>query len=320
MVQTLFLVAAVLLGGCVGSFLNVVIYRVPAGTFFSGGSRSRCPNCREAIAAYDNLPVLSWIFLRGKARCCGTSISPRYPLVEALTAVIFGWLFWTSIGIHLPAEWSPAVAAPGWQEWVMFLFRAWFLSALVACTFIDIDHRILPDVITKPTMVIGVVGSAVVPGLSGSFVASPDRYDGVFFSVVGLISGLACTWFIREVASRVFGREAMGFGDVKLMGAIGAFLGWDGAVIAFFLGSLLGALYGAVHQLVTREAQIFFGPFLAAGAVITQFHKDGIKTFVTVTWPDWQQELNLPIWASSGIVLFFAFSLLLIIRRGRRHH
>ena len=319
MVQTLFLVAAVLLGACVGSFLNVVIYRVPAGTFFSGGARSRCPECRAPIAMYHNLPVLSWLLLRGKARCCGASISPRYLLVEALTAMVFGWLFWTCVGVHLPAQGSP-VDLPGWEEWVKFIFRAWFLAALIACTFIDIDHRILPDVITKPTMVVGVAGSALVPGLSGSFVVAPDSYDGVFFSVTGLLTGLACTWFIRELAGRVFGREAMGFGDVKLMGAIGAFLGWDGALLAFFLGSLLGALYGAFHQLITREGQIFFGPFLAAGAAITQFHKEGIKTFVTVTWPDWQQELDLPIWATGGIVLFFAFSLLLIIRRGRRHH
>jgi prepilin signal peptidase PulO-like enzyme (type II secretory pathway) len=207
--------------------------------------------------------------------------------------------------------------APAWGEWLAFGLRAFFLAVLVACTFIDIDHRILPDVLTKPAMVLGVLGSLLVPQLAGSFVPDPDALDGFFFSVVGLLGGLWFTWAIREVASRLFRREAMGFGDVKLMGAIGAFLGWDGALISFFLGSLLGAGYGLAHRWITGEGQIFFGPFLAAGAVTTQFFKSDIKTFVTVTWPNWQQEMALPPWVLVSVILIFAALLLVIIRRGR---
>jgi leader peptidase (prepilin peptidase) / N-methyltransferase len=318
MFQTLFLVAVALLGACVGSFLNVVIYRVPERTFFSGGKRSHCPYCGVQIRGFDNIPVVSWLILRGKGRCCGSPISPRYPFVEALTAAILTVLFYVTVGDQLPAVITPGTVLPGWEAWGKFAFHAWFLAILIACTFIDIDHRILPDVLTKPTMVVGVVGGLVVPGIVTGFTASPDAFDRGIYSVVGLVCGLALTQGVRVGATRIFRREAMGFGDVKFMGAIGAFVGWDGTVSTFFIGSLLGALYGGLHQLITKEGQIFFGPFLAVGAAITLFFKPAIITFVTVTWPTWQAEYAGSPWILGIVAVVAAVLLFIIIRRGRR--
>jgi leader peptidase (prepilin peptidase)/N-methyltransferase len=321
MFQTLVLVAVALLGACVGSFLNVVIYRVPARSFLSGGKRSHCPKCGVQIKWIDNIPIVSWLFLRGKGRCCGNPISPRYPFVEALTAGVLLWVFYVTVGHRLPQTLEPGWISPGWEHWGKFVFHAWFLSILIACTFIDFDHRILPDVLTKPTMVVGVVGAVLVPGFVGEGFAKqgvPDAFERAAYSVVGLVCGLALTQGIRVGASKVFRREAMGFGDVKFMGAIGVFVGWDGTLSTFFIGSMLGALYGGLHQLITKEGQIFFGPFLAVGAVITLFFKRDIVTFVTQTWPNWQAANAGSPWVMGGIALVAAALLFFIIRRGRR--
>lgn len=308
MVHTLFLVGAILLGVCVGSFLNVVIFRVPAGTFFKGGQRSRCPKCGEPIAWFDNIPIVSWLLLlRGKGRCCGNPISARYPLVEALTAVLVGGLFlWT-----YPSEESLSIPGLG----LLFGFGVWFLAVMIACTFIDIDHRILPDVLTKPTMLVGLLGAVLVPLHP---VDPADWFGSLLRGLLGLGTGLVLTDTIRRVASYLFRREAMGFGDVKFMGAIGVFVGWDGAVLTFFLGSIFGAIYGVAHQAITKQAQIFFGPFLAVGAVLTFFFRPEIVNFITVTWPAWQVQLQLSPTILIGIVVLCLACLFLLIRRARR--
>lgn len=308
MVHTLFLVAAVLLGACVGSFLNVVIFRVPAGTFFKGGHRSHCPKCNAPIVWYDNIPILSWlVLLRGKGRCCGNPISVRYPLVEALTALLIGWLFLDSF----PTESS--LTATG--LWLRFGFGFWFLAVLIACTFIDIDHRILPDVLTKPTMVVGLIGAVVVP----LYPTIPlDRFGSLLCGLLGMGTGLVLTATIRTTATYLFQKDAMGFGDVKFMGAIGAFVGWDGAILTFFLGSILGAIYGVLHQWITKEGQIFFGPFLAVGAVLTFFFRQEIVKFITVTWPAWQADQQLSPTILIGIAVGCLVCLFLLIRRARR--
>ena len=207
MVHTLFLVGAVLLGACIGSFLNVVIFRVPAGTFFKGGHRSHCPKCGESIAWFDNIPIVSWLLLlRGKARCCGNPVSARYPLVEALTALLVACLFlstWRS---------EEFLGVSGLGLW--FGFGVWFLAVMIACTFIDIDHRILPDVLTKPTMVVGLLGAAVVPLHP---VTPPDWFDSLLRGLLGLGTGLVLTDTIRRVASHLFRKEAMGWMDPEMV-------------------------------------------------------------------------------------------------------
>ena len=314
--ETVLAVAAAVFGAVVGSFLNVVIYRLPRGDFFRAGRRSVCanPECGAPVPSYLNLPILGWLVLRGRARCCGYRLSLRYPLVEALTAALFFWL-WTHPP-HLPPVVSGGIAGGGLFEFAVY---AYFVSSLVANSFIDIDHRILPDVLTKSTMVVGVAGALISPGLAGRFEASgiPPAMDSVLFSAVGLLAGLGLTQGIRKSAQALFRKEAMGFGDVKLMGAIGAFLGWQGVLLTFFVGCLLGAVVGIVHRALTKDAYICFGPFLAGGALITLFAGDRVLGFFTAL-QHWQQSSATAPWVVSSCGVVSVFLLILLVRQGRK--
>jgi len=218
---------ALAVGACVGSFLNVVIYRVPKEeSIVSPGSHC---GCGQPIRWFDNIPVLSWLILRGRARCCGRSFSFRYPFVELLTALLFlaCWL-----------KFPPLVAVAGW----------FFLSCLVAATFIDLDHMIIPDVFTLGLGVAGVLLSVLIPALHGrqeGFVVVDSLRAGAT-SVQGLFVGSGLVLWIALLAEAVLKKEAMGFGDVKFVGAIGAFCGWQGAVFAVFGGAVVGTLWFAL--------------------------------------------------------------------------
>jgi len=300
------------LGACVGSFLNVVVWRLPRGAFLADGSRSICPQCRAPIPWWRNVPIVSWLLLRGRAACCGKRIAARYLLVELLTAVLFwGLVVWPPS--HL-AAWPP-----NWPGTGAFLLHAFFVSILVACTFIDIDHQILPDRLTKPAMVVGVLGSLVLPDAYGRLNV-PSLSAGnqhLLFSAVGLVAGFGTTWVVRWLASALFRQEAMGRGDVKFMGAIGAFLGWENVLLTFFLGCVYGACGGVVHRMVTGQAYVCFGPFLAAGALTSLFFSDAVLAFTFETWPRWQSNnpiapvLTLAVGSLALVFLFF------VIRRGR---
>ena len=215
-----------LLGACVGSFLNVCIYRIPAGrSIVTPGSRCACG---APIKWHDNIPILSWFLLRGRARCCGRHFSFRYPFVEALTAVLFlaCWLLF-----------PPAKAGCG-----MLL-----CAALICATFIDVDHMVIPDAFSLWLGVAGVVLSCAVPALHGRehelFVIASLRAG--IDSVVGLLVGSGLVLWIALLAEAVLKKEAMGFGDVKFVGAIGAFTGWQGAAAAVFGGAIIGTLWFA---------------------------------------------------------------------------
>jgi leader peptidase (prepilin peptidase) / N-methyltransferase len=219
-----FPVVAVVFGACVGSFLNVVIHRVPREeSVVRPGSHCACG---RPIAWRDNIPVVSWFLLRGRARCCGRAFSFRYPFVELLTALLFlaSWL-------ALP----PLVALCGWV----------FLSALVAATFIDLDHMIIPDVFTIGLAIAGVILSFVVPALHGQQgeLALLDSLRAGIASVQGMLLGSGLVLWIALLAETVLRKESMGFGDVKFVGAIGAFCGWQGAVFAVFGGAVVGTIW-----------------------------------------------------------------------------
>jgi leader peptidase (prepilin peptidase)/N-methyltransferase len=217
------LVASVF-GACIGSFLNVCIYRIPAGeSVVTPGSHCACG---KPIAWYDNIPVFSWLLLRGRARCCGRRFSIRYPAVELLTALLF-LACW-----HL---FPPAKALCG-----MVL-----MSALICATFIDLDHMVIPDAFTIGLGVAGVLLSFVVPALHGehsSFFMAASLHSGVD-ALVGLLTGSGLVLWIALLAEAILKKEAMGFGDVKFVGAIGAFTGWPGAVFAVFGGALVGTVW-----------------------------------------------------------------------------
>lgn len=222
-----FPVVVFVLGACVGSFLNVVIYRLPKDeSIVSPGSHCACG---QSIAWHDNIPILSWFVLRGRARCCGQRYSFRYAFVELLTALLFltCWL-----------QFPPAKAACGMA----------LVSALMAATFIDLDHMIIPDVFTLGLGVAGVLLSILVPALhgqhSGIFVL--DSLRASVTALHGLLVGSGLVLWIMLLAEAALKKEAMGFGDVKFVGAIGAFCGWQGAVFAMFGGAIIGTLWFAI--------------------------------------------------------------------------
>ncbi|HMD61392.1 MAG TPA: prepilin peptidase [Opitutaceae bacterium] len=215
---------AFILGACIGSFLNVVIYRVPAGkSIVRPGSACACA---APIAWHDNIPILSWLILRGRARCCGRPFSPRYLLVELLTAALFlaCWL-----------RFPPAMAVCGWL----------FMGSLVCAMFIDLDHMIIPDGFTIGLAVEGLVLSVLVPSLHGqhSGIFAVDSLRSCAAALAGLVAGSGTVLWIALIAEAVLRKEAMGFGDVKFVGAIGAFCGWHGALFSIFGGAAFGTAW-----------------------------------------------------------------------------
>jgi leader peptidase (prepilin peptidase)/N-methyltransferase len=339
-------VFAAVLGAVTGSFLNACIHRMPRGVSLLNPKRSFCPACEKTLPWYENLPVLSWVFLRGKCSGCGATISFRYPLVELLTAGVFLAL-WLKFGFPLG----------------MAYFA--FAALLLAATFIDFEHFIIPDEITLGGAALGVFLCAVIPELMGT----ASRWTAAGWSLLGALAGFAAVFLIVELGKIAFGRirhrftepepfrwvcdsesvtisiagetmdwrdvfsrkkdklvvalegpalldgetisprrleffydrvlldgqprslesishiegqmssvviprEAMGFGDVKFMACIGAFLGWQGALFALFAGSIVGSLAGVAGLFLAKDragVRLPFGPFLAIGALIWLF-------------------------------------------------
>ena len=322
MVMAVFAVGAALLGACVGSFLNVVIWRLQQADprQRSLGGRSRCPKCNVQIAWHDNVPVLGWLRLLGRARCCGTRIAVRYPLVEALTAALFLAL----------AVWSPygpvlEIASDGGgglhvEAAAAFVFQAVFLSLLLANAFIDLDTKFLLDVLTKPGMAIGLLGG-LWPGLAGRFAPEANiapALNTLLASVAGLVVGGGATWAIRIVGAKVFRQEAMGFGDVKYLAMIGAFLGWEAALLTLFLACIFGAAIGGIGVLFGAGTKIPFGPYLALGAVVAMFAARPILDLLFVTWPEWQRSSPSAQWFLLVLALLSSIALFVLVRRGRR--
>ncbi len=213
-----------LIGACIGSFLNVCIYRIPKNESVVS-PRSHC-GCGQPIAWHDNIPVLSWFLLRGRARCCGRPFSFRYPAIELLTAALF-----VSCWLVFPPSKALAGAV---------------LCAIVICAhFIDHDHMIIPDVFTVGGAAAGLLLSLALPALHGQahdyFVIASTRSG--LDAVLGLMVGSALVLWIALFAEALLKREAMGFGDVKYLGALGTFIGWKGAVFAMFGGAMLGCVW-----------------------------------------------------------------------------
>jgi leader peptidase (prepilin peptidase)/N-methyltransferase len=252
-------------GLVVGSFLNVCIARLPHRVSIVTPP-SNCPRCHSGIKCYDNIPLISFLLLRGKCRNCGEPISWRYPLVELMNALMYVWIvnvFWFT----------------GEAALIMAL-----CSSLIVITFIDLDHLIIPDVITLPGMLIGLLLAPVfmyaladpLPFDLGRFLPGNGQYlTALLNSLLGILLGggplLAIGW-IWEKLRHV---EAMGGGDVKLMGMVGSFLGWKGALLTIMLGALAGSVVGVLLIVLKRHKRgkyIPFGPFLAAGALASVFY------------------------------------------------
>ncbi len=258
-------VIAGVFGAVIGSFLNVVIHRVPLeeSVVFPN---SRCPSCGGAIAFYDNIPVLSWVMLGAKCRSCKERISIRYPAVELLTAVLFAGVAWhAGLSAALP-------------------FDLVFTAALLALVFIDAEHMILPNVITYPGIVFAVIARITIPYLTGTphFDDLPSLQHGALAdmpiwvvslagALIGALIGGGSLWLMGWTWEKLRGIEAMGLGDVKMMFMVGAYLGWRLTILTIFVGVLTGSLIGIM--LMARKGErnmqmlLPFGVFLGLGAV-----------------------------------------------------
>ena len=260
----------IVFGLLIGSFLNVVIYRLPLGEsiVFPG---SHCPSCNAAIKWYDNIPVVSYaILLRGRCRSCRAHISAIYPAVELLVACLYLVLFL----VH-----EDQIVSGSWLTLVVDIV---FVSLIVPLVFIDLRHKLLPNAITYPGLVLLLVLRAIAPDpwiLSHTpklfgLESAPVWAQSLFGSVLGAVVGGGSLWLVREAYFRLRHVEGMGLGDVKMMLMVGAFLGWQLTLLTIFLGSLLGSLVGVLLILLgggSMKMQIPFGVFLGPAAIISLF-------------------------------------------------
>lgn len=251
---------AFVLGAIVGSFLNVCIHRMPLAESVVWPS-SHCPRCKKRIPAYDNIPFISFLLLRGKCRFCHQGISLRYPLVELLTAFSFVLLLHT---FHLTFD------------FFMYLI---LVCSLIIATFVDIKHRIIPDEVSLGGMIVGFILSCI-KGLS----VHPVHYNfaSLFDSGAGILLGGGIIYLTGAGFDLIYFKllkkppingetESMGGGDVKLLAMIGAFLGWKAALVTFLMAPVLGLVFGLYNVMVKKDHTIPYGPFLAIAAVISLF-------------------------------------------------
>ncbi len=243
-------------GAVVGSFLNVCIYRIPEGKSLVLPASS-CPSCGHPIRFYDNIPVLSYLFLRGRCRDCGQKISPRYIAVELITAVMAVFLF-RHYGLSLH-----------------FIFAFLFTAALIVVTFIDLEHGIIPDVITLPGIPLSVIVSVTVMGVS------------FLDSILGMILGGGIFYLIAVGYELLAKREGMGGGDIKLLAMLGAFFGWQSLIFILLVSSLLGSIVGVGMMVMKKEGMKYavpFGPFLSVAAVSYLFWGFEFGYMMTLNW------------------------------------
>lgn len=249
MLSSVIVVIVFMFGLCVGSFMNVCIYRLPTSTSIADPPRSMCPSCSSLIKFYDNIPVFSYLWLKGRCRYCNAPISFRYLVVEVLSGIAaLSVLF--RFGLTL-------------ESLVYFIF----IASLLVITFIDIDHRIIPNIITLPGIPIGLVASFALPKVT------------LLSSVLGLLAGGGSLWGVAWAYHRITGKDGMGGGDIKLLAMIGTIVGWQGVIFTIFVSSAVGTIIGITVMLVKGKNMKFavpFGPFLAIGAMAYIFFGERI--------------------------------------------
>jgi leader peptidase (prepilin peptidase) / N-methyltransferase len=279
-------IVALALGLVVGSFLNVVAFRLPIMMEFGWRQqcaelaeqpvaipdhakgqpfnlwhpRSACPSCGAAVAAHHNVPVLSFLWLRGRCASCGSRISRRYPVIEALTAIAS-----LLVAYHFGPHWQTVVALP-------------FTWTLIALTVIDIDHQLLPDSLTLPLLWAGLLVS-LLP------VEGAPLFADLHSSVIGAAAGYLALWSVYQLFKLLTGKEGMGYGDFKLLGALGAWLGWQSLSLVIMLSAGVGAVVGGVLLLLShhsRETPIPFGPYLAGAGWIAMLWGEDITHLYTL--------------------------------------
>jgi leader peptidase (prepilin peptidase) / N-methyltransferase len=233
-------VLATLWGSIWGSFANVAIYRMPRQLSVLRPA-SRCPHCENPIRWYHNVPILGYIVLRGRCKDCGEPISIQYPLVELIVAVL-ALAIWQRIAMNPAAD---TMALKG----TLFMFQFAFVLGLVIIIFADLETMLIPDMISLPGIVLGLVAAVIIGPLVGTTWLT---------SLIGAVAGGGTIWLVRFIYRRLFGIEGMGFGDVKLMAMIGAFFGWESLVFVFLFGSLQGLAYAAVAFAAGKEHEALY--------------------------------------------------------------
>lgn len=310
-----------ILGAVIGSFLNVLVYRLPQHEDILQAWRgvchppSSCPFCKRRILAVDNVPIFGWMWLRGRCRFCQHRISFRYPFIEFLNGALFVLLYVLLIPVGYGAELeASSIASPvsPYELWVaprsvatllnlQFLYYLVFVEALLVASLIDFDLQIIPDSVTVPAMVVGLLGSfagcfwlmpvwyqnASTVSMLWSLFVDPEgalpwwtavempkwcltypHWHGFANSVAGFLVGGGVVWYVRIAGHWVFRREAMGFGDVILMAMIGSFLGWQPTLVVFFVAPLCAIVAVAATALFARNREIPYGPYLSLAALL----------------------------------------------------
>jgi leader peptidase (prepilin peptidase)/N-methyltransferase len=251
----IFMVFTFIFGLILGSFLNVCIYRIPLKKSIVTPP-SGCPGCGERIRFYDNIPIISYIILMGRCRHCSKPISIRYPLIELLTGLLS-----LSVFIHF---------YPDYGQYMVFLI---FVSALIVISFIDLSHQIIPDIISIPGIIAGVIVTIIFSLVS--------KYQITWYdSLIGAIGGGGILYLVAFGFEKLTGKEGMGGGDVKLLTMIGAWMGWRAIPLILLASSLTGSIIGALALLLAGKglrARIPFGPFLVMGTLVYLFFGSRIE-------------------------------------------
>lgn len=248
------------IGACFGSFANVIIYRLPRNKsiVFPG---SFCPKCRHSIGWYDNIPVLSYLFLKGRCRHCKKSISPRYPVIEIIMGILTLLLylkFWTN-GLYCS-----------------FVFYLIFTFGLVIISGIDFETFLVPDIISLPLILLGLVAAFLCKDFFISQEGSWSVFKNIMYSLSGIFLGAFLVGFLMIIGRIIWKKEAMGGGDLKLLAAIGSFLGWKGVFLSIFFGSIFGTMISLLLIYSKKKKwddYVPFGPYLALGAIIAMLFK-----------------------------------------------
>ncbi len=251
-------------GACIGSFLNVVVYRIPADLSLIYPP-SRCPKCAHKLGKTENVPIFGWLWLRGRCRWCKTSISMRYPLVEAATGIYFLLVFW---------QFGYSVETVGYWAFVSWLF---------ALSLIDFDTMTLPGSLTKSGLVLGLVFQGVMGWQMGQTEGIAQK---LMFGIAGAVLGIWLLETIAFIGSMILQQQAMGDGDGKLMATIGMWLGWKYVLLSSLLACALGSIIGGgaiLLGILNKKQPMPFGPFLALGGVVTLFWGQNIiSTYVNL--------------------------------------
>lgn len=249
-------------GACIGSFLNVCIHRVPRGRSVVA-PRSHCPRCGTLIAWYDNIPLVSFFALRAKCRHCGLPISARYVVVEALTGALF-LLVWLKFA-YLPGA-RPLGLAPVYDAWLVPAY--WLaVAGLLLAGFVDCGHMIIPDRVSLGGIAAGLALSPLLPELHGVH----GRWEALIQAAIGAVAGAGLLYLVALVGKAIFKKDAMGLGDVKLLGAIGAFCGWPSVLFTILASSALGSVIGITLVVTGRkrmQSRLPYGPYLVAAAIV----------------------------------------------------